>query len=239
MTAAELAARRDATQQSFYRAFTGRDVADGIFASVVPAAPNRSLFNAVTYTGSAPQLPLDELGVLYAEAGVRAWTVWVHPEDTALAEALAASGHALDATPEAMGAVLADLDLDGPDVGGPASWDDLVATNAAAYGVAAEELRAMELGAPVTQAYSAEGGAVVLAIHDRDGDAGVVFVAARPEARGRGIVGALMRQSLRDAVGRGCTTTTLEATKLGLPVYERLGYRSLGTLEMWEKRTPA
>ena len=237
MTAAELAARRAATQQSFYRAFGGVDLAPGVFASVVPAAPARSLFNAVTYTDSAPSLA--DAPALYAEAGIRAWTVWVHPEDGGLAESLAAGGHALDATPEAMGAVLAELELDGPDIGVPASWGDVVETNAAAYGVAADELRAMELAAPVTHAYSAEDGAVVLAIHDHDGDAGVTFVAARPEARGRGIVAALMRQSLRDAMGRGCLTTTLEATKLGLPVYERLGYRSLGTLEMWEKRTPA
>ena len=32
--------------------------------------------------------------------------------------------------------------------------------------------------------------------------------------------------------------TTLIATKLGFPVYEKLGYRDVGGLEMWERRKP-
>jgi hypothetical protein len=34
-------------------------------------------------------------------------------------------------------------------------------------------------------------------------------------------------------------TSTLIATKLGHPVYEKLGYRDVGTLEMWERRRQA
>lgn len=239
MSEGELAARRVATQQAFYRLLPGRAVADGVYASVVPASPDRSLFNAVTYRPGAPVPPLPDLAELYAGAGVRAWTVWVLPEDRALARALSEAGHALDATPEAMGAELGALDLSGPDVAVPATFDDLVATNAAAYGVPAGELDAMRLaGDGAMRLYGAGGGAIVLAIHEHAGDAGVTFVAARPEARGRGLVAALLRQALRDALAYGCTTTTLEATRLGRPVYERVGYRSLGTLEMWERRAP-
>ena len=45
-----------------------------------------------------------------------------------------------------------------------------------------------------------------------------------------------MGHALADASERGCRTTTLVATRLGRPVYERLGYRSLGPIEMWEQR---
>jgi hypothetical protein len=45
-----------------------------------------------------------------------------------------------------------------------------------------------------------------------------------------------MRQALHDAALRGCETTTLQATKLGRPVYEQLGYSDLGAIEMWERR---
>jgi ribosomal protein S18 acetylase RimI-like enzyme len=233
-----LAARRAATQQSFYSLLPTRSPAAGVLASVVPQAPGRSLFNAVTYRDAAP-IPglLTSLADLYAGAGVHAWTVWVLPGDGELLRApLEAAGHRLDATPEAMGAVLADLDLDGPDVGGPCGWDELVAVNEAAYGVPAGDMGALRLLGEGVRRYAVPGAGVVLATHDHEHDAGVTVVAARPEARGRGLVTALLRQALREAVARGCTTTTLESTKLGRPVYERIGYRSLGTLEMWERR---
>ena len=73
---------------------------------------------------------------------------------------------------------------------------------------------------------------------DHGGDAEVNFVATVPEARGRGLAGALMTRALADARERGRLTTTLVATKLGRPVYERMGYRPLGTVQMWERRRP-
>jgi GNAT superfamily N-acetyltransferase len=64
----------------------------------------------------------------------------------------------------------------------------------------------------------------------------ITLVATLPEARGRGMAGALIRRALADARERGCRTTTLVATRLGYPVYARLGYRDLGRLQMWERR---
>jgi hypothetical protein len=48
-----------------------------------------------------------------------------------------------------------------------------------------------------------------------------------------------MRRALVDARERGCTTTTLQATQMGQPVYSRLGYRDYGRVQMWERRKPA
>jgi len=45
-----------------------------------------------------------------------------------------------------------------------------------------------------------------------------------------------MAPALADARDRRCITTTLQATKLGAPVYHQLGYRTLTRLEMWERR---
>jgi hypothetical protein len=42
--------------------------------------------------------------------------------------------------------------------------------------------------------------------------------------------------ALAEARGRGMETSTLQSTKLGYPVYERLGYERVCALEMWERR---
>jgi hypothetical protein len=47
---------------------------------------------------------------------------------------------------------------------------------------------------------------------------------------------ATLGQVLLDSRDRGCKTTTLQATKMGEPVYAALGYRVIGRLEMWERR---
>ena len=42
-----------------------------------------------------------------------------------------------------------------------------------------------------------------------------------------------------DAAERGCESSTLVATKLGYPAYERLGFRPVGQISMWELRSGA
>ena len=67
-------------------------------------------------------------------------------------------------------------------------------------------------------------------------DAHVLLVATLPDARGRGLAAACMRNVLARARERGATSSTLEATQAGRPVYRRMGYRELGALGMWERR---
>ena len=54
------------------------------------------------------------------------------------------------------------------------------------------------------------------------------WVATAPEARGRGLASGLMRRALADGRERGNDISTLQATKMGRPVYEGLGYRAFG-----------
>ena len=98
---------------------------DGVTASVVPAAPDRSVVNSVVYD-SPPKLEasLDELAAAYEDAGVRAWTVWVPDRDESVVALLEAAGHKLDASPTAMGMELDQLrDASGPEPEWSGVWD--------------------------------------------------------------------------------------------------------------------
>jgi GNAT superfamily N-acetyltransferase len=216
---------------------------EGVVGAVVPAAPERSVVNSVAYSDAAAlEQALAELSEAYEAAGVRAWTVWVPYFDTEAAALLERAGHVLDADPEAMVMDLADLeaprpddlDLDpAPDVGTVARLNDL------AYDFGGAHFERALRTAPSLYCYVArDGGRPVCCAtgHDHEGDFSVTFVATLPEARGRGLAGKLLTLALHDARERGCTTTSLQATKLGEPVYRRLGYRSLGAVQMWERR---
>jgi GNAT superfamily N-acetyltransferase len=76
-------------------------------------------------------------------------------------------------------------------------------------------------------------------VHDDEDNCEFWIAATIPEARGRGLLSGLLHRALKDAGERGCTTSTTQATKMGEPVYTRLGYRKFGTIEMWERREPA
>ena len=218
---------------------------DGVVAAVVPAVPERSVFNSVLYeTPRHLAATREELARAYDEAGVNAWTVWVPESDTASAELLASAGHELDARPRAMVVELADLPQHDPGAlewSGDGSLAELKRVNDAAYG---DPPGTFDLGigdppSPTWRIYAArlEGRvASVLATTDTDGDCGVWWVATVPEARGRGLSGELLRAALDEARERGLRTSTLQATKMGFPVYERIGYRDVGELQMWERR---
>jgi GNAT superfamily N-acetyltransferase len=217
---------------------------EGVTAAVVPRCPERSVVNCVIYTearllGEA----LETLAHVYDEAGVRAWTVWVPEHDTDAAALLVAAGHVLDAKPAAMVRELdgveppeRSLELVEP------LMRDVMRINDRAYGFGGDFERAFpELPARPAHTYVAAGddgtpASTVITYETGDGECGIYLVATLPEAQGRGLAGALMLHALCEARERGCTTTSLQATARGKPVYERLGYRDIGAVHMWERR---
>jgi predicted acetyltransferase len=76
----------------------------------------------------------------------------------------------------------------------------------------------------------------VLGTIDEGDDCGIYLVGTLHEHRGKGLAGRLLHQALAEARERGLRTSSLQATTLGQPVYERLGYEVIATLEMWERR---
>jgi ribosomal protein S18 acetylase RimI-like enzyme len=212
----------------------------------MPVMADRSLFNSVTYDDAgalADALPA--LAELYARAGVRAWTVWCH-DDPSAARALAAAGPVLDGEPELMCAPLEEIDLEPRGAGecAPVDVETFVAASDAGWELPPEGsfgpgIRGGPAGGMQYWIGFCEGVAAACAatlVHD--GDCYVTFVSTLPALRGRGLAGEVMRAALRAAAEAGATTTSLEATALGRPVYARLGYRALGPAQMWERRAP-
>jgi GNAT superfamily N-acetyltransferase len=224
----------------------------GVIAVRTPASPLRSIFNSVAFHGPAAALvaALPGLHGHYEQAGVRAWTAWLHDPDEHVAarEALSAAGHRLDASPREMGAAIDDLSLaeetlpDGLTFDG-CSWREIATVNEVAYGVMPGQFSAALAQVPADSAHHVvavrnnEGDVVSTgAFLAHDGNAEATFIATLPRWRGHGLAGAVMARGLRSAREAGCETTTLEATRAGEPVYAALGYRSFKPVEMWERR---
>ena len=216
-----------------------------IQAAIVAASPNRSFFNSVFYSDTEHLLyVLPRLAERYEEAGVNAWTVWIPADDERARTGLSEAGHVLDATPRAMGIELSELSSSDPDAGleirAEMDMELLRLINETAYGFSAGEFPAMR-PLPGTEGYlaSLDGETVGTTLTwDRGEDTEVTFVATLPEARGRGIAGRLLGHALEREREHGKLGSTLIATKLGFPVYVKLGYRDVGGLEMWEHRKP-
>jgi GNAT superfamily N-acetyltransferase len=232
----------------FAAALRGEVIAEGdVQAVIVPEAPNRSFFNSVFYLDAGnliEQIP--RLAQAYEEAGVHAWTVWIPATDERAREALADAGHKLDATPRAMGFELSGLNLPDPDpelqlrdAGDDAASRELVRRiNETAYGYPPGDFPTMD-SLPQTRLWLAdlEGETVgTAASHEFGLDTEITLVATLPEARGRGVAKRLLGHVLERAREDGKQASTLISTKLGYPVYNALGYRDVGGLEMWERR---
>lgn len=218
---------------------------DGLVAAIVPACPQRSIFNSVFYDDpAAPAREYDALAEAYEGAGVEAWTVWVPAEDRATAELLASRGHLLDGEPRAMALELAELAASPPQPAGieaaPVEPSVVAALNDRAYGFVDEEaFRAGFAGETAARWHGAwaEGEPVgCVGTIDAGEDCCVTGVATVPELQRRGIAGWLLRRALAEARERGMRSASLRASMAGAPAYERLGFRDLGVVEMWELR---
>jgi len=226
---------------------SGRIVAwPGVIASLVVAAPDRSMFNWVVYERlEALAAHYPAIAQTYEDAGVRAWTVWSDPGDSDAAEVLSKRGHLLDSQPVAMAAEITELTL--PEAGA-LDWIEtrdmgLVGRiNDSAYGFPPPAFEAVldHWAETRWRAYIASLNGIpvgsVLAHFGENGDCGISGVATLPEARGHGIATRLLAAVLGEARRLGMTTTSLQASPSGAKVYAALGYRNLGIMGMWERR---
>lgn len=247
----------DRSHRVFYDAFVsaapgGRivDVAPGVRCAVTPTAPDRSLPNGVIVEeADALAAALPAVRELYADAGVRAWTVWVGPGRDALADVCRAAGLAHDGSPPLMHAPIADVDLSAApvsaDVVDEGPMADVWTIDSRAFGMPPEDdfstAFTLEPDPALRRsvAYDEDGAPLGAVCWVRAGDdAYICLVGVVAEARGRGLCTGLMAHVLRRARDEGAVTTTLEASPMGFPVYERMGYGVLGACGLWESRVP-
>jgi GNAT superfamily N-acetyltransferase len=209
---------------------------DGWVACVLPHAPDSSILNCVV------GLPdVERVAHEYARAGVRKWGVWLASGATADARGLELAGLVLDSTPVVMGADLTDIDTTEAPASQPVDLRTLGEINDRAYGYADHRLERSIAAIPPhavdPHAIHQDGEPVAVTfVMDVGDDACVEWVATVAHARRRGLAGGVLRAALKAARERGRTSTTLRASAMGAPVYERLGYRTLGHLHLWEKR---
>jgi GNAT superfamily N-acetyltransferase len=218
---------------------------DDVLATIMPLTPERSVFNSVFYEDGEQLLAaLDRIAEAYDQAGVNAWTVWVPEVDERTAAGLEEAGHVLDAEPRAMAMKISELRAPDPDQSiefrDELDMPEVARLNEIAYGWPPGDFAAVARAEiPDTYAHfaSLDGETVGCVVTwDLGDDSEILWVATLPEARGRGISKQLMARAVAAAGERGRLTTTLVATKLGRPVYERVGYRDFGALQMWERR---
>jgi GNAT superfamily N-acetyltransferase len=227
---------------------------DGVAASITPAARTRSIPNSVTYRDAAALAAAHaELEESFREAEIEAWTVWVPEFDKEAIELLTRAGHAFDGSPVAMSLALENWR--GPDLG-DLDWDsdgdgltlgeinDRAYTHPGGEGFAGGLAALAPAGSlRLYRARARAGGepACVLGTIDHahdDGtvDCGVYFVATDPAHQGRGLATRLMAAALTEARERGCTSSALQASAAGRPIYEALGYEADFSLHLYELR---
>jgi len=217
---------------------------EGLLAAVAPSTPQRSLFNSVYYSEAAAlEEEVGRLGETYDQNGVRAWTVWVPDGDRGTARMLAARGHKLDAEPRAMALDLLDLASEPPAPAGieprPGDAPTAAELNDRAYGYGPDGFRAGLAGETAIRwhaAYEGEEAIGCVGTIEVGDDCCVTGVATPPEHRGRGVASWLLWRELDRARERGLRTASLQASRAGAPLYERLGFADLGFVEMWELR---
>jgi GNAT superfamily N-acetyltransferase len=215
--------------------------ADGMVASVMPTAPASSLMNvALAVDPAQPPRGLEQLAERFREGGARKWGLWVAGDDQRAAHAAQEQGMVLDSRPAPMVATLSDLPFDHAPERRHADLATVGRINDLAYAFPEPKLAPAIANLPdAVLAYGAQHDDAIAAVamaYDIADDTAVWFVATLPHAQRRGLAAATLRRLLLDARERGQQTASLQASQAGRPLYERLGFASVGELHLYEKR---
>jgi ribosomal protein S18 acetylase RimI-like enzyme len=209
---------------------------DGMVGSVMPVAPNSSIMNCSLAIDPA-QTPhqLQRLAEAFREGGARKWGLWVDGHDERAAEAATRQSMVLDSRPAPMVADLDELPFGHAPAQAQPDLDTVGRINDLAYGYTEPKLAPAIAALPPSVLTYGDEHAVAVG-YDVGDDTAVWFVATLPEAQRQGRAGKLVRRLMLDARDRGQLTASLQASPAGRPLYERLGFRTVGTLHLYEQQ---
>jgi ribosomal protein S18 acetylase RimI-like enzyme len=208
----------------------------GMVGSVMPVAPRSSIMNCAL-AADPRQTPtqLQQLAEAFEHGGAHKWGLWVDGDDERAAHAAREQGLVLDSRPAPMVADLNELPFDDAPPRTQLDLETAGRVNDLAYGYQEPKMAPAIAALPPTVLTYGDDHSVALAYDVRD-DTAVWFVATLPEAQGQGRAGSLLRRLMLDARERGQRTASLQASPAGKPLYERLGFRTVGTLHLYEQR---
>jgi GNAT superfamily N-acetyltransferase len=101
--------------------------------------------------------------------------------------------------------------------GMPRAWVDAVMTDSLAREPGVAVYVGYQDGSPVTSGMGVQTGTTI----------GVYNIATVEAARGRGYGSAMTMRVVDDGAAAGCDTAILQASEMGQPIYERLGFRTV------------
>ena len=220
------------------------DESDGVLLTSIPVPV--AFFNVAFVKPQAD--PRDAIGHATAFFGDKGLPFClrcrVDDNREAVAAACADAGLRDDGTTPLMVASIADVDVrvDGDvRVVDTAHWRDHVTVLGAAFGMPSELLSqvmapalfdAQDFMAFVTYDDDTPTSTAALIV---SGDIAGVYNVGTPEPyRRRGLGEMVTRAAVAEGARRGCTLTTLQASDMGYPIYERMGYR---TVARWSSYT--
>jgi ribosomal protein S18 acetylase RimI-like enzyme len=198
-----------------------------------PAGPERDIFNnallARGMDAGRSERAVAAMERAYDDAGIRRYAAWVHETDAVTIAALTGRGYRLEESTRAMAMSLDDLASPPPDIdAGLADWAAYLRI-LCAEGLPDGLLAGVDPHAFHVHIARLDGRDVASALaYDHDGDCGIFNVGTFPEARRRGLGGALTALVLHAARDRGCTTASLQATPMAERLYASLGFLDLG-----------
>ena len=204
----------------------------GVAVAVFAEEPERAVYNnALLERGlmvAERAAALDAMGSVYAAAGVTRFAAWVHERDRALRRDLERRGYIVDTSTRAMGMSLDEIRLPRPRIElGPPEWSEHLRI----VGVPPGFLAGGDAEAFRVLVARLEGENVATAIaFDLQGDCGIYNVGTLEGARRRGLGTGLMALHLHDALGRGCSTASVQSTEMAEGIYGMVGFRDLGRI---------